>query len=132
MQIKITIDDATYKKLKKSAKDNLRSLSNEAFFRLRGSFISPTPSPVIPTPIISPSIPVEPYRITLTNSTNSTNTEPIDQTGGYTAAVPATQHEQKKEPIGTVYKSDYKPTLNIDDFDEPEPEWDADRGGARP
>ena len=127
MQIKITIDDTTYKKLKKSAKDNLRSLSNEAFFRLRGSFISPTPSPVIPTPIINPTIPVEPYRITLTNST-----EPTAQTGEGTATVPTTQHEQKKEPIGTVYKSDYKPTLNVDDFDEPEPEWDADRGGARP
>lgn len=129
MQIKITIDDATYKKLKKSAKDNLRSLSNEAFFRLRGSFMSPTPSPIMPTPIVSPSIPVEPYRITLTNSTN---TEPTAQTGEGTAAVQTTTTEQKKEPIGTVYKSDYKPTLNIDDFDEPEPEWDADRGGARP
>lgn len=170
MQIKITIDDDTYKKLKKSAKDNLRSLSNEAFFRLRESFISRT---FTPTPIISPTIiPVEPYKITLTNSTN---TEPTAQTGEGTAAVQSTTTEQQlpagitdaalqekikelkrreiggddeyyrqraiedltknnKKPIGTVYESTHKPTLTItdDDFDEPEPEWDADRGGARP
>ena len=166
MQIKITIDDATYKKLKKSAKDNLRSMSNEAFFRLRESFTQPAP---IPTPTYIPhgvpgGIPVEPYKITLQ----------ADTTGGGTAAVPTTTTEQKlpagiteaavqekikelkrrimggddeyyrqraiedltknnKKPIGTVYESNHTPQLTItDDFDEPELEWDADRGGARP
>ena len=123
-QIKVTIDDKIYKQLKKEAKDNFRTITNEINYRLQQSFI---PAPITPTtPTYIPhgapgGIPVEPYKITLSADTTTpapANTKPsTTQTG---------------EPIGHTYLKEHTPTITMDEDDEPEPEWDADRGHTRP
>lgn len=139
-QIKVTIDDKIYKQLKKEAKDNFRTITNEINYRLQQSFTTPAPAPIIPTPTYIPhgvpgGIPVEPYKITL-----SADTTPTPATATKTKQE---QHPEwftpdgKRKVIGfddeeeeTEEEINHTPTITNDD--EPEPEWDADRGGARP
>ena len=137
-QVKVTIDDKIYKQLKKEAKDNFRTITNEINYRLQQSFTQTTPTYI---PHGTPGdIPVEPYKITLSAGTTATPSQPTK-----------TKEEMLKEKhpdwftsdgtlkiVGAVDEeiealfTDPTPAQTNDDESEPEPEWDADRGHTRP
>ena len=79
-QIRVTLDDEIYKQLVKLAKDETRSISNQALVIIKNYFNSNSDSKdrptYVPTPIYIPSegFPVaEPYKITLDTQSQPEN-----------------------------------------------------------
>lgn len=99
-QVKITIKEDTYKKLKKAAEKNYRTTTEEINFRLAESFTQPQPQPSTtplqpftppPDPITNP-----PYKITLDNTPETNNTTQPD--ANHTAPdTPTTTHTKHKD-----------------------------------
>ena len=70
-QVKITIKEDTYKKLKKAAEKNYRTTTEEINFRLAESFNQPSTQPLPLQPFTPPPDPITnpPYKITLDSTT---------------------------------------------------------------
>ena len=148
MQITITISEEEYKALKKSAEIHLNSMSKEARVIIRQNLFNTVLPGYTPTPTYIPhgapgGIPAEPYKITLQADTT---TPPLTSTKTERELHPEWFNSDGKKiiiggeeqtagpdiepmPAPTPPKYIKDPIINDDD---PEPEWDADRGGARP